>query len=481
MDNMEFEFRGRLWGLAVLLAILAVASAVSGVAALQIDSGGGSFAFEHVTVIDGTGAGAKLNQTVFVSRERIIAVGPSGKVQVPSTARAIDATGQFLIPGLWDVHVHTRYEGIDHLPLLVANGITSARDMGAPWQHLIEINRWREQITKGQRVGPRMLTSGPLLDGPGSRWSHAAVVSSQEEARLTVGRLKREGADFAKVYELLSRESFFAVAEQAKLQGLPFVGHVPWTISASEASDAGQRSIEHLGAILLGASAREEEFIGRPQGQRPTARLLIDSFRASKLAAISDRMRRNQTRVVPTLSLTWTGLGAARKDPVVVKAERLRYVPAGYRSEWERAPAAEVESQQVLLDKLLDLVRELHVQGVQLLAGTDVVKPFFVPGASLHDELSLLVKAGLSEMEALETATRKPARFFNLTDQGTIEPGMRADLVLLDANPLQNIDNTRKIRTVVTAGRLFERKALDAMLADIEKAASQWTGTPTGR
>jgi len=196
---------------------------------------------------------------------------------------------------------------------------------------------------------------------------------------------------------------------------------------------------------------------------------------------LADQFRRNQIRVVPTLSLDWTALEAARRDPVIVEADRLRYIPMAYKDEWKRAQTGSVESLQRLFDKEVELVRELHRSGVELLAGTDVVKPFFVPGPSLHDELSLLVKAGLSPMEALEAATRNPARFLGLKDVGTIEPGMVADLVLLDANPLQNIENTQRIATVVAAGRLIEKRELQIMLGDIQQTAAQWTGTPTGR
>src|SRR5215475_236748 len=202
---------------------------------------GGSFAFVHVAVIDGTGGALKVDQTVVVSGQRITAVGSAAVVALPRGARAIEAAGRFLIPGLWDMHVHTRYEGIDHLRLLLANGITGARDMGGRWEHLDQIHEWQQQIERGERLGPRIVAAGPLLDGPGSVWSYGAIVSGPDEGRETVRRLKRQGADFVKVYDRLSRESFFAIIDEAKRQGLTFVGHVPGAVSASEASELGQR------------------------------------------------------------------------------------------------------------------------------------------------------------------------------------------------------------------------------------------------
>jgi imidazolonepropionase-like amidohydrolase len=465
----------RMASFAVVVGLMCLA----GVASSQGLGGGESCGFIHATVIDGTGAAARVDQTIIVSQNHISAVGTSGRTTIAPGIRVIDATGQFLIPGLWDAHVHTRYKGIDHLRLLIASGITSARDMGGPWQHLKEIHVWREQIGQGQRVGPRIIAPGSGLDGPGSPWSHTQIVSGPDEGRQVVRRLKREGADFVKVNTLLSRESFLAIADEAKLTGLPFVGHVPRAITVSEASDAGQRSIEHLQDILFATSARGEELM--KQSQEGRVSLNRDSLSVSKVKALADQFRRNQIRVVPTLSLDWTALEAARRDPVIVEADRLRYIPMAYKDEWKRAQTGSVESLQRLFDKEVELVRELHRSGVELLAGTDVVKPFFVPGPSLHDELSLLVKAGLSPMEALEAATRNPARFLGLKDVGTIEPGMVADLVLLDANPLQNIENTQRIATVVAAGRLIEKRELQIMLGDIQQMAAQWTGTPTGR
>src|SRR5215469_16019749 len=449
----------------------------------------GFVAFVRATVIDGTGAAARPNQTVLFSGHRITAVGPSDKVVIPLGAHTIDATGRFLIPGLWDAHIHTRYEGIDHLRLLVVNGITSARNMSGPPEHLRELLAWREQIGKGERVGPRLLTAGPILDGPPSIRPTNVVINNADEARQAVRRMKADGADFVKVVDLLSRDSYVAIANEAKAQGLPFVGHVPVDISPSEASDAGQRSIEHLDAILWASSTQEEEIrrrlqarprTGAPAPYPVTARLLFDSFSVAKLGALADRLKKNQTSVVPTLSLYWGRFDQRSDHSTVAGTDRLRYIPAAYLELWKRRqPPASDEDQRLQLADCLMAVGELHRRGVTILAGTDVGVSFQLPGFSLHDELSLLVKAGLSTMEALQAATLNPARAFELMDQGTIAPGMRADLVLLDSNPLENIDNTRKIQTVVAAGRVFERKELATILSDVQRASSQWAGTPT--
>ena len=439
----------------------------------------GGFAFVHATVIDGTGAAAKRNQTILISEDRITAVGPSGKVRIPRGARSFDATGRFLIPGLWDAHVHTRYEGIDHFRLLIANGITSARNMSAPWEYLPEILRLREQIAKGDRIGPRLLTAGPLLDGPGTvRAATNVVVNNPDEARQAVRRVKSEGADFVKVYNLLNRESFFAIAAEAKAEGLPFAGHVPFVIKADEASDAGQLSIEHMDMIVRAASVGAEEISQQLQDRRPAS---VTSLDLGKLSALADRLKRNQTAVVPTLSSYWTKVEWFSQHSVPGGGDSFRYIPPAYPEVWKQAqpPRISFDDLRRLYEQCLIAVRELNKRGVTILAGTDLGQAFLVPGFSLHDELSLLANAGLSNMDVLQAATRNPARAFGLTGQGTIERGMRADLVFLDANPLENIDNTRKIRMVVARGRVLSRSDLDAMMSDIQHAASQWSGSPT--
>ena len=416
--------------------------------------------FTHATAIDATGAPAKRDMSIVIVDGRITTLGKTGRVRVPADAEIIDATGKVLIPGLWDMHIHSGgYEnGKKYFPQLVANGITGVRDMGSP---LDEIFRLRREVEAGEIIGPHMIIAGPIVQGPlPFRMPLFISVNNEAEARQTVISLKGSGVNFIKVQDALPRDLYFAIADEAKRQRIPFAGHVPPSINAAEASNAGQRSIEHLGGrfygVMLGCSNRESELTAKVreivsnvmkslnEGREPDdssifraslTKPLFESFNDRKAATLFSMFLRNQTWQVPTLVAQ--PLRAAINERKDLSEDDIRYG-------------------KKLLQKQFDVVRAMQRAGVEIMAGTD----FPPERARLYEELALLVEAGLTPMEALQSATRNPAAFVGKLDSlGTIERGKIADLILLDANPLEDIRNVQKINTVVLGGKLIPKSS----------------------
>ncbi len=430
--------------------------------------------FTHVTIIDVTGAASKRDTTVVITGDRISAIGDN--LPVPAGAQVVDATGKFLIPGLWDMHVHWYVR--DTFTLFIANGVTGVRQMFGN----SDLLRWRDQIAKGSLLGPRMVVASPIIDGPQPIWPNSIAVRNEDEGRKAVRRVKQWGADFVKVYALLPRDAYFGIADEAKQQGITFVGHVPSSVSPAEASDAGQKSIEHLTGILIASSDKETELRDKlvkadsPEARGRVQAMALETYNQKKAADLIARFAKNQTWQCPTLTVlrssAYVGDENFRRDG------RLRYIPRLLQQRWNfrvtNRSGGDSAVEKKVLQKQFEIVGAMQKAGVPILAGTDTGNPYCFPGFSLHDELALLVLAGLTPVEALRSATLNPAKFFGLDQTlGTIEQGKIADLVLLDANPLLDIRNTQRISAVVSNGHLFDRKALDKMLGEAEVSANR--------
>ncbi len=448
----------------------------------EASSGQTALVFTDVTVIDATGAPVKPDMTVVVRGDRIEALGKTGKLTVPRNAQVVDATGKFLIPGLWDMHIHPWF-GKNYLALFTANGVTGVRVMwGEPVHH-----KWRQEISAGKLIGPRMVIASRGIDGSDLFFSESIIVSSEDEGRQVVRNVKKMGADLVKVYHDIPRDAYFAIADEAKKQGIPFAGHVPCLVSAAEASDAGQQSIEHCSFVWVACSTEGEEELKRKVKEiwetwvtgptslshaRDQVKFWSDiPYSEKKSAELFAHLAKNDTWVCPTL-MGWHSLS----EEHFANDTLLKYMPLSTKDSWKNdvyvawANGEGRADYRKLREKQLAIVSAMRRAGVGLLAGTDTIPAaYLLPGFSLHDELALFVQAGLSPMQALQTATYNAAKCLGMLDSmGTIEQGKIADLVLLDSNPLQDISNTHRIAAVVVGGKIFQRAALQKMLAQVE-------------
>jgi hypothetical protein len=447
---------------------------------------------KNVTVIDATGAPARKNLSVSIDGDHITAIGK--KIKIPRGSTAIDGKGKFLIPGLWDMHVHLSVPEI-YFPLLVANGITGVREMftGIP---MPLIQSWRARGNVARDV-PQIVAPG-FIDGPPMLWNGAAppgaiAVATADDGRFAVDALARSGVDFLKVYNSIPRDAYFALAAEAHAIGIIFAGHVPEAVSPLEASEAGQRSQEHLINILEACSTQEVELrparvsmmldrsISGEQRLRdlafPDSAELDKSYSEEKATLLFRTFVKNGTWQTPTLALL-EGF-AKMRDEDFIHDPRRKYLLKAWSDAWDPANTfylkdltpdayAQLNARiRTLLARYEKLVGAMHRAGVQFLAGTDANgwNPVY-PAFGLHQELALLVESGLTPMEALQSATRNPAMYFGRLDStGTVEKGKSADLVLLDADPLSDIHNTQKIAGVILRGRYYSRSDLDKLLA----------------
>lgn len=401
--------------------------------------------------------------TVIVNGGRITTIGRAGSVPVPHDAIVVDGTGKFLIPGLWDMHVHvgSYQDGVKVLPRLVGYGITGVRDMASPPDDILRLRRETDDSTI---LGPQIVAAGPILQGPlPFKLPPLVRTVTEADAAQSVAELKTRGVDFIKVGDTLTRDAYFAVAAETKRLGLPFAGHLPVSVSASEATASGQRSMEHFGSagfrgVLIACSTDETELstyvrdaltAARAGGPSPDEKVyraeftsrLVDTYDTRKAMMLFGLFARNDTWQVPTFAA-------------------LRTVWNGQRSKLSALDAAAGDR---VWTKMLAMFADMRNAGVKTLAGSDLPVANGVP--PLHDELVALVGAGTTSVDALQAATRSPAEFLGrLATEGTVEVGKKANLVLLDANPIADISNTRQVAAVILSGRLIRGPDLQKIL-----------------
>src|ERR1043166_1744576 len=391
------------------------------------------------------------NSTVAIEGTRIANIGQRTSSR---DARVVDGHGAFMIPGLWDMHSHTEAAGESALQLHIANGVTGIRDMGSD---LDVILRLRDATASGRPLGPRIIAAGPILDDAPGEWPFRMRVKSADEGRAAVQLLKRRGVDLIKVHNNTPRDAFFAIAEEAQRQQLPLAGHIPLRVTPQEAIDAGLTNVEHLseGRLWVPCSGGNRY---RPDACGPFIETLVRRG-----------IWQTPTLVASELLTLGTPQSTVGADQVAYAGKKLREMWAGNQSLITNPDALRILKARRQESEAMtgDLARA----GAKILAGCDAV----IPGFCLHDELAALVMgAGMTPLAALQTATLNPARYLGIeSTHGTVTPGKTADLVLLDANPLTDIANVRKIRAVVVRGRLLDRAELDSVLAEVKVAAAK--------
>ncbi len=429
------------------------------------------FAIRNVTVIPGTGVPPIENATVLIRDDRIAAIGPAAGTVIPAGARIIEGAGKFLVPGFIDLHTHLSKARASSLGLFIANGVTTIRDMGGDYEELL---RWRRDVQTGVRIGPRILMAGPILeaarnvermrkDPPDVRiepFERVRIpVGSPEEARRVIAELAGREIDFLKIRTVQDRETYLALNKAANSHGIPLVGHVSG-IPPDIVLDAGQDGVDHNFYPSLEAKTREERL------------------------AVWRKFAARGVPIVPTIVLFFENAfpSVERLRSVVEDDEgktdpRRRYLSKYLVLDWreqllEKTDGRLQASRKVWEDVIRRDLREMHEAGMDVLVGSDLAVLNIFPGYSIHDEMALFViELGMTPAEVIERATSRSARFLRIADSvGTIERGKVADLVLLDANPLQDIRNTRRIAAVVLRGALYDGGDLEEILAAVQAA-----------
>lgn len=465
------------WVAAVLAALLTACASSADLGEADPASraaGADSLWISNITLVDPATGQVVPSANVAIRGQTIRAVLPIDATP-DEDVRRIDGTGKFLIPGLWDMHVHIADTG--YLEQFVANGVLGVRDMGGGLDvagngceslRLDRLKTLRMEVQSDSRIGPDMVLSGPALSGSG--WPTSLPARTPAEAVASIDLLSAQGADFVKVYEQIPVEAYRALAAEANTRRLHFAGHVPDSVALLLAIREGQRSIEHLRDPLLMCFTDDPGELERFFREDDWGESDREWGRKAHAAcpSILEALRERPAWVTPTMVVEKAKV--AVEDPVFVQDDRRQLLPASVRAgfmEHVRRKLAqdrkERRSEHLWWRTQQILVKRLGREGVPLLAGTDAACQGGLPGHALHDELAEMVNAGLSPQQALRTATSEPARYLGRGDEGGIAPGMRANLLLLEANPLEDIQNTRKIAAVILQGRLFDRRVLDAL------------------
>lgn len=449
----------------------------------------GDYAFKNVTVIPMDSEKTLANQTVVVEGGKIKLIAQTESISLDGDVKIIDGSGKYLIPGLSDMHVHIWSE--QEPPLYVANGVTLVRNM---WGETFTL-KIRDDINSGNILGPTIITGGRIVDGAPRMWDGSEEIKTEEEARAIVRAHKSAGYDFIKVYSSLTPELFDIIADEAKAQNIPFSGHVPMSVTLEHAMRSGMTTIEHLTGFK---EATYKEGVDFGKGFFSKERMDIGSKLNSGELSFDDIFDPSKTKTmaaiatetgvwnVPTLIVIDKIFLTRKEADVQFSRPEIKYIVPAIQSMWnpdndfrrKNTTDEQLKAMQGFFQREVDTVTTLHEAGANIMSGTDAPNPYVFHGFSLHEELALFVKAGMTPYEALRTSTINPAKFLNAVGEfGTITVGARADMVLLDANPLEDISNAQMRSGVMLRGRWLPEAELQKALEVVAKEAPKGPST----
>ena len=437
---------------------------------------------------------------ILIERNRIKRIADAGQIKTSGETTVHDANGAYIIPGLWDMHAHPddpevwRFDPKNDqktllIPQFVVHGVTGIRDMAGDMNL---INEWRSKIKKGELIGPQIVAGGPLLDGPNPMWDGSVGIKDPNTVAHIADSLIESGVDFLKVYSLLPRDIYLALQKYANEKGYTVAGHVPFTVKPSEAAIAGIDCQEHFLEILKEVSSKAEEIANGTldYGDRTSRlertiyrrNLILDTYDKKKARKLYKLFAEKNTWHTPTISMWFKN--AHYEEEVKKDAALFDYLPNYLETYWKsyevndhlqaRLPRI-LDYKKKEVNKYLEIIKEMHEHGVKLLAGTDVgANPLCWPGIAVHNELKMMVQAGLTPGQALQTATINPAVYLKMeNDLGTIEEGKIANMVIMPNNPLESINALDQISMVINQGMALDAEKRSEILAQIKKEVDQ--------
>ena len=433
--------------------------------------GNAQYYLEHVNVIDVEHGKVIADQSVYIQGRRIKSISPA---PIFDTGAIIyDCTGKYVMPGLWDMHIHDAGDDSsnrhEYVPLFLANGVTGIRDMWGSDDML----KLKADINAGRFIGPRMIIGSPIIDGEKPFFPTSLRASTPAQGRHYVDSLAAAGYDFIKIYSTIREPVYLAIADECKKKGIAMEGHLPMEVGMAEAVDAGQRSFEHNFNVNRYLTGKEAGYLAWSRHYLDTVHpplkaefmvenepLGVSEKDFSLPQAVLDKMIANRMAVVPTLTLAQGR--STNADTMAKRTKGLQYLSTGFINYWKRQPPVLPEQ---LVQTFGAAAKFFTDKGVLVLAGTDVNNPFCVPGFGLQQELINLHNAGLTNLQVLQAATLNPAKFlYKENEMGTVTAGKLADLLVLDDNPLTDIRNTQKIDAVIVNGNYISKEGIQQML-----------------